>query len=82
MAGLTVAIDRFGVGAHQTVQCRHATVGIIGFIAPRLKRAEASVVAIMFVCAAKLIRSTTLSDIAPSLSSVGHIFPASSNNVV
>jgi len=63
MAGLTVAIDWFEVGAHQTVQCRHATVGIIGFIAPRLKRAHASVVAIMFVCAAKPIRSTTLSDI-------------------
>jgi hypothetical protein len=34
------------------------------------------------VCAAKLIRSTTLSDIVPSLSSGGRILPASSNNRV
>jgi len=50
-------------------------VGVTGLIATHSSPLELGFVAILSVCAAKLIRSTTLSDIVPSLSSGGRIFP-------
>jgi hypothetical protein len=44
------------------------TMGVTGLTATRLKPAQPDAVAIMLMCAAKLIRSTTRSDIVPSLS--------------